>query len=248
MADTSAADSAPSAAQDTQAGDIAITVRSLSAENLKFNLPATTTIEELKKLISERDSEKIAIDRIRLIFSGRILENAKSLTDYNIKDKSIINFSRVLEQKSRPRPGPGTTTSSTAAPATTGANTSTPSFVPRAPNAPNSPSAGHGANPFAAFNPDMLGGGGMVRFFTLICCPFFFFASANLHHFHADIILLLRVHVDGIDAVARRTSCGTRKSRTSVSASRHDEQSRNPEPFAISCPRWRHGTAAAARP
>lgn len=70
---------------------IEVIIRKL-VEEKKYTLKNTSTIEELKKQISETfcSESPLGEERIRLFFGGKELVNSNELWFYNIEDESII--------------------------------------------------------------------------------------------------------------------------------------------------------------
>ena len=65
-----------------------ITIKTLTGQNIIFDVNPTTTILEVKEKINVRQG--IPLDQQRLLFNEIILEDDKTLDYYNIKENSII--------------------------------------------------------------------------------------------------------------------------------------------------------------
>jgi hypothetical protein len=61
----------------------------------EFNFTDTTTVFDLKWYIC-REEEETDVDKIRVIFAGKQLENDKLLIDYNLKHESTLTFIKKL--------------------------------------------------------------------------------------------------------------------------------------------------------
>ena len=67
-----------------------ITLKTLSKKNVILEVKENDTIEELKKIFSIK--EGTPINKQRYFFQNEMLEDNKTLKDYNIKENSIINI------------------------------------------------------------------------------------------------------------------------------------------------------------
>ena len=76
-----------------QAADMQIYVKTQAGKTITLDVDPGDTIESVKAQIL--DKEGIPVSTQRLVFTGRILANDKTLADYRIQKDSIINLAVV---------------------------------------------------------------------------------------------------------------------------------------------------------
>lgn len=80
--------------------NIQLFVKTLTGKTITFDVEADDTIERVKQLIYEH--EDLPIDQQRLIFSGKQLEDGRTLMDYNITSESTVQLMLRLRGNGHP--------------------------------------------------------------------------------------------------------------------------------------------------
>ena len=78
-------------------------VKTLTGKTIRLEQTGSQTIADLKQNIEEK--EGIPSDQQRLVFAGRLLEDKRTLNDYNITDASTLHM--VLRLRGGPPSGIG---------------------------------------------------------------------------------------------------------------------------------------------
>ncbi|KAL7057123.1 hypothetical protein AAHC03_025629 [Spirometra sp. Aus1] len=78
-----------------QIADMQIFVMNLKGRTITLRVKPSTTTEEVKKMIEDRDG--ISPEMQRLVFESKQLENGRTLEDYNVQKESTLHLLPRLE-------------------------------------------------------------------------------------------------------------------------------------------------------
>jgi len=122
-----------------------ITIKTLQNSVFKIESELDVDVANLKKKIEEQNKDQYPVDRQKLIYQGKILEDEKQLSDYNLTEKGFIVL-MIVKPKPKPAEAPkpaeepkaetSTETASTATTETTPAPATTPAATPAAESTP----------------------------------------------------------------------------------------------------------------
>ncbi|RKF64258.1 Ubiquitin domain-containing protein DSK2 [Erysiphe neolycopersici] len=101
-------------------GDVQITFKVKTSGEKSHTITAaeTMTIQDLKTKLSGEDYEKVSVDRMRLIYSGRVMKDSETLSTYKIKNGNTVHMVKSAASNSTQRSA--NSGSSTSGPAPTG--------------------------------------------------------------------------------------------------------------------------------
>uniref|UniRef100_A0A3Q3IN94 BCL2-associated athanogene 6 n=1 Tax=Monopterus albus TaxID=43700 RepID=A0A3Q3IN94_MONAL len=92
---------------EEQTTDIEVTVKTLDSQSRTYIVGAQLTVKEFKEHIAP--SVGIPVDKQRLIYQGRVLQDERTLADYNVGGKVIHLVERAPPPPSQPGSGSGGT-------------------------------------------------------------------------------------------------------------------------------------------
>jgi ubiquilin len=157
------AEAAPSASDsDPVEQQLTFNIKASNDQKFVLTLPISTTIADVKTKLAGPDYADIAVERIRLIYSGRVLKNEDTLSTYNVKDGNTIHMVKGAISNARQNP---------ATPTSGAASAAIPTLPAMATGTANNPLAGLTGARYAGFHglpsANMFGADGGVSSGTL---------------------------------------------------------------------------------
>lgn len=99
-------------------GDVQITFKVKTSGEKSHTITAaeTMTVQDLKTKLSGEDYEKVSVDRMRLIYSGRVMKDSETLSTYKIKNGNTVHMVKSAASNSTQRPSNSGSSTSGSAP------------------------------------------------------------------------------------------------------------------------------------
>ena len=89
---------------DESEAQLTFTVKSSADAKYAITISGNATVGDLKTKLSTSDYADLPADRQRLIYSGRVLKDAETLSSYKIKDGHTIHLVKGAESNNRQNP------------------------------------------------------------------------------------------------------------------------------------------------
>ncbi|KAI6196744.1 hypothetical protein M3Y94_01145100 [Aphelenchoides besseyi] len=67
-----------------------ITFKTISSQTFKLTFPLNVTVSDIKQKIYEEKGEEFEVERQKLIYNGKVLENTQTLEEINVDEKKYI--------------------------------------------------------------------------------------------------------------------------------------------------------------
>jgi ubiquilin len=141
---------------------VTFNIKASNDQKFVLTLPVSTSVADLKAKLSTSEYADVPAERIRLIYSGRVLKDGDTLATYKVVDGNTIHMVKGAASNARQNPA---SSSSTA-----GTTPAVPAVPQMAAGTGNNPLAGLTGARYAGFhglpNADMFGADGGVRRIT----------------------------------------------------------------------------------
>lgn len=116
MADSAGANSAADSSDPVEQ-QLTFNIKASNDQKYILTLPTSTSIGDVKAKLATSEYADIPADRIRLIYSGRVLKNEDTLATYNVKDGNTIHMVKGAQSNARQNPQATSSSPSGATPA-----------------------------------------------------------------------------------------------------------------------------------
>lgn len=107
-----------------------ITIKTLKNSVFKIESELDVDVAEFKTKVEEHDKDQYPAPQQKLIYQGKVMEDGKKLSDYNLTEKGFIVLMVVKAKAPPPAPTPAPTPAATEAPATPATTTTTTAPTP----------------------------------------------------------------------------------------------------------------------
>jgi ubiquilin len=112
-------------ADENPGDDAPITFNIKSSNDAKYTItmPASATVTELKEKLSSKEFADLPVERQRLIYSGRVLKDADTLSTYKIQSGNTVHLVKGAASNQRQNAANQSTSAATAMPTNLSAGT-----------------------------------------------------------------------------------------------------------------------------
>ncbi|XP_028837517.1 large proline-rich protein BAG6 isoform X2 [Denticeps clupeoides] len=114
---------------EDQGSDIEVTVKTLDSQSRSYSVGVQLTVKEFKEHISA--SVGIPVDKQRLIYQGRVLQDERTLSEYDVAGKVIHLVERAPPQTTHPSSGTGGISGPSQSPNTSTSSSQGPVHAPQ---------------------------------------------------------------------------------------------------------------------
>jgi ubiquilin len=108
---------------EAQESQVTFKVKTSADGNHTITMAESATVLDLKKKLAGDDFEKVSTDRMRLIYSGRVMKDPDTLATYKIKSGNTIHMVKSAASNAAQKPAPATPSAGGASSAAAGVPT-----------------------------------------------------------------------------------------------------------------------------